>query len=135
MKALSIQQPWAWAIATGKKDVENRTWPTKRRGWVLIHAGKKVDLEAMRELTRRGVLRGTEDMQTGAIVGAMRIDDCVTTSKSEWFSGPHGFTIGDAVEFKRPLAMPGMLGFFEVPPGWPELEEQLPAEAREATPR
>ena len=32
MKALSIQQPWAWLIAHGKKDVENRTWATAFRG-------------------------------------------------------------------------------------------------------
>lgn len=31
MKALSVQQPWAWAIFNGKP-VENRTWPTGYRG-------------------------------------------------------------------------------------------------------
>ena len=30
--ALSIQQPWAWFIVNGYKDVENRTWSTKFRG-------------------------------------------------------------------------------------------------------
>lgn len=32
MKALSIQQPWAWAIVKRDKRVENRTWPTTYRG-------------------------------------------------------------------------------------------------------
>lgn len=131
MKCLSVQQPWAWLLATGRKDIENRTWPTALRGWVLLHAGKKVDREAMVELTRRGLLHGTETMALGAIVGAMRIDDCVTTSASPWFSGPYGFVIGRAVILERPMEMPGMLGFFNVPPGWPELEKQLPAEALE----
>ena len=31
MKALSVKQPWAWAIFHGK-DVENRDWPTNVRG-------------------------------------------------------------------------------------------------------
>ena len=38
MKALSIRQPWAWLILHGGKDIENRTWATKLRGRVLIHA-------------------------------------------------------------------------------------------------
>ena len=32
MKALSIRQPWAWAIINAGKDIENRQWPTKFRG-------------------------------------------------------------------------------------------------------
>ena len=40
MKALSIRQPWAWLIVNGFKDIENRTWPTKFRGRVLVHASK-----------------------------------------------------------------------------------------------
>ncbi len=37
---LSIRQPWAWLIVNGYKDIENRTWSTRFRGKVLIHAGK-----------------------------------------------------------------------------------------------
>ena len=43
MKALSIKQPWAWLIVNGFKDVENRTWRTKYRGPLLIHASKAKD--------------------------------------------------------------------------------------------
>ena len=43
MRALSVQQPWAWAIAAGKKPIENRTWPTTYRGLLAIHASKKLD--------------------------------------------------------------------------------------------
>lgn len=40
MKALSIRQPWAWAILNAGKRTENREWkyPAKYRGPVLIHA-------------------------------------------------------------------------------------------------
>ena len=41
MKALSIQQPWAWLIINRHKHVENRDWPTKQRGEILVHTGKK----------------------------------------------------------------------------------------------
>ena len=45
MLALSIQQPWAWLIVNGHKGVENRDWDTRQRGDILIHAGKKFDLD------------------------------------------------------------------------------------------
>lgn len=41
MKALTVQQPWAWAIVHGGKDVENRTTAWKYRGPLAIHAGTR----------------------------------------------------------------------------------------------
>lgn len=38
MKALSVRQPWASAIAWGEKSVEHRSWSTDYRGPLLIHA-------------------------------------------------------------------------------------------------
>src|ERR1700690_1312991 len=38
MRALSIKQPWVWAILNAGKDVENRTWTSKHRGWLALHA-------------------------------------------------------------------------------------------------
>jgi hypothetical protein len=38
MKTLSIKQPWAGLIINGVKDIENRTWQTKYRGKILVHA-------------------------------------------------------------------------------------------------
>ena len=43
MKVLTIKQPWASLIAEGIKKYEFRTWKTKYRGDLLIHAGKGVD--------------------------------------------------------------------------------------------
>lgn len=40
MKALTVRQPWAWAIAAGVKTVENRTRGTLHRGPLAIHAGQ-----------------------------------------------------------------------------------------------
>lgn len=37
-RALSVQQPWAWAITSGFKTIENRSWATSYRGRVAIHA-------------------------------------------------------------------------------------------------
>ncbi len=111
---LSIQQPWAWAIVQGLKPVENRTWPTKVRGWIGIHAGQKFD-RAGYEFIRREfphvVLPPREEFARGGIVGRARLTDCVEDHDSPWFFGPYGFVMQDA----EPLAlMPcrGALGFF-----------------------
>jgi hypothetical protein len=40
MKALTICQPYAELIARGEKPIENRTWPTRYRGPIAIHASK-----------------------------------------------------------------------------------------------
>ncbi|MEV6967602.1 hypothetical protein AB0M47_21105 [Hamadaea sp. NPDC051192] len=43
MQALTVRQPWAWAIAHAGKVVENRSWSTSYRGLLAIHAGLKFD--------------------------------------------------------------------------------------------
>lgn len=39
MKAITIRQPWASLMALGFKQQETRSWDTKVRGSVAIHAG------------------------------------------------------------------------------------------------
>ena len=41
MKAISIKEPWASLILSGKKTIETRTWSTKHRGKILLCASKK----------------------------------------------------------------------------------------------
>lgn len=43
MKALSVKQPWASLIASGKKSLEIRTWRTDHRGPLLIVASRTRD--------------------------------------------------------------------------------------------
>ena len=45
MKVLTLKQPWASLVANGYKVYEFRTWKTKYRGEILIHAGCGVDKE------------------------------------------------------------------------------------------
>ncbi len=47
MKVITIKQPWASLIVAGLKKYEFRTWNTKYRGDILIHAGKGIDAKAM----------------------------------------------------------------------------------------
>lgn len=41
MKALTVQQPWAWCLVAGHKPIENRTLVWKHRGPLAIHAGTR----------------------------------------------------------------------------------------------
>ena len=116
--ALSIRQPWAWLIVNGHKDVENRNWPTKFRGWVYVHAAKgmtKWEYEVCRAMTERikPLLLFPEftELDRGGIVGRVKLIDCVSTSSSPWFVGDFGFVLTDYyADSFRPCK--GMLGFF-----------------------
>ncbi|UEM07997.1 ASCH domain-containing protein (plasmid) [Skermanella rosea] len=114
MKALSIQQPWAWLIVNGFKDIENRTWETRYRGPVLIHTGKRLDREAYEDLPLYFPdinLPPICELPLGGIVGQATITDCVPSHPSRWFSGPFGFVLTDAKTLPF-LPCPGQLGFF-----------------------
>lgn len=41
MKALTVYQPWASLLACGAKQYETRSWATKYRGPIVIHAATK----------------------------------------------------------------------------------------------
>ena len=78
MKALSLTQPMAWAIFHGK-DVENRTWPTKFRGKVYIHASKGFNREHYRWICENnsrlvcGDIPFGWEFAHGAIIGEVTI--------------------------------------------------------------
>ena len=52
MKAITILQPYASLIACGAKQIETRSWATKYRGPIAIHAGKQWEMYR-REITYR----------------------------------------------------------------------------------
>ncbi len=128
MLTLSIQQPWAWLIVRGFKDIENRSWQTSVRGRILIHAGQILDRDAAEDLWK-GVhpvlgcgwtVPVPRDFLRGGIVGEATLTDCVRQHPSDWFIGESngdrrnfGFVLKDA----KPLPFHpcrGALGFFRV---------------------
>lgn len=116
MKALSIQQPWAWLIVNGFKDVENRTWATKHRGRTLVHASLKFDRDGydfVRHEFQGIAMPEPEEFERGGIVGEVDITDCVDGMESLWFFGPYGFVLAKAKELPFSPCK-GRLGFFDV---------------------
>lgn len=119
MKAISIRQPFAWLIVNGYKDIENRSWNTKYRGRVLVHAAKGMTRKEYDEACMMVVDRlisvdipDFEELERGGIVGIATITDCVDASASPWFFGPKGFTLTDAKPLPF-LPLKGRLSFFE----------------------
>lgn len=128
MKALSIRQPWAWAILYAGKDIENRDWRCRLRGRVLVHASQGMTfneydgaLNFMHGVSEthpfpRGLtLPRAAALTRGALVGSVEIVDCVSQSASPWFMGTIGFVLRNPVAFKQPVPFKGSLGFFDVP--------------------
>lgn len=72
MKVITIKQPFATLIAEGLKEYEFRTWKTKYRGEILIHAGKGIDKKAMVKYKHLNL-----EYPSGCIIARATITDCV----------------------------------------------------------
>lgn len=126
MKALSINQPWAWLILNGYKSIENRDWPTKYRGEFLIHSGKRFDSEGrfnVRIAFPEIQIPQREDFEKemmGGIVGKVNLINVIhrrqfhliTERDRPWFCGKYGFIL-DGAESVPLQVCKGAPGFFE----------------------
>jgi hypothetical protein len=104
MKALSIKQPWASLIAHGIKDIENRTWRTKFRGRIYIHASAtRFKPELLNQIITKDMYNACFNERTdfnflhdikinSAIIGEVEIVDCVINHPSIWAEKSEGVT-------------------------------------------
>lgn len=122
MKVLSVCQPWAWLLVNGFKDVENRSWATKHRGPLLIHAGicnspswkrnRFADAAALEGVYARLRALGITPpavparLESGGIVGRVTLLDCVRR--------PEGDLLPFVQDHVRALSSPWFMG----PVGW-----------------
>ena len=123
MKALSIRQPWAWLIASGHKDVENRTWYTHYRGRFLIHASSRFDDAGLAWV--RGnfpKIKIPTALPLGCVIGWVTLAECRPMPVSNpWAFGPFCYLLKDAELWDTPEPGPGALRFFEFElPTWRE---------------
>lgn len=79
LHAISIRQPWAYAILHFGKNVENKPLRTHYRGRILIQSSLTVEY---REARTCGV--DPDELTIGAIIGSVEIVDCVRNAKSPW---------------------------------------------------
>lgn len=140
MKALTVQQPWAWAISEGGKRVENRRWATDYRGALLIHASA-----SRQRVPRDGWEREEashdwreqygsapppwETLDYGCVVAVSTLAACLTARQCRrghpdhpWLrthphvEGPWCLVLSDVLPLPRPVPCRGLLGLWDVPP-------------------
>lgn len=122
MKCLSISQPFADLIVSGKKTIELRKWNTNFRGEFLIHAPIKIKREDCKRL------KITKKLVTGMIIGKAELYDVKKYSSSKEVKKDQKFhlasknfqdkTFGFKIKNVKPLRIPipwkEQLGFYDV---------------------
>ncbi|MFN4283471.1 MAG: ASCH domain-containing protein [Alphaproteobacteria bacterium] len=126
MKALSIRQPWAWAIIHAGKDIENRSTFAITKGAI---EPKRIAVHAAKGMTRKEYEQARGFMATlgvecpppaalirGAVIGHVDVVAIVHKSTSPWFFGPRGLVLRDPTPLSVPVPGAGALGYFDWKP-------------------
>ena len=121
MKCLSVSQPFAELIISGKKTIELRKWNTNFRGEFLIHAPLKIRTEDCKRL------KINKKFVTGAIIGKaelyevkkynsaneVKVDKKFHLASKNFHDRTFGFMLKNSKPFRIPIPWKGQLGFFE----------------------
>lgn len=138
IRALSIRQPWAWAILHAGKDVENRSRGTGYRGLVAIHASLRAEADvlfptphAIRKYLTAQRDKAPELEVRGAVVAVARITDCHpgpvwnfshTRGTTRPLCSPwavidqHHWLLSGVRPLAEPVPCKGALGLWRLPP-------------------
>ena len=120
MKALTICQPWAWAICYRAKNVENRSWRTDYRGTLAIHAGKSRRWFTGQRLNDGSPEPAPSNCVFGAIVADCELVDCVRPHElpgNAWAEGPWCWVLEDVRVLEFPVPCKGARGLWDMPHG------------------
>lgn len=121
LKALTIRQPWAELILRGRKSFELRSWRTKYRGPLVIHAASKVDAWDARHFGLN-----PENLVTSAFVGFAILSDVRPYTREDarllkkrragygWFPGNLSWVLKKPCRIS-PIRAKGQLGLFKIP--------------------
>lgn len=104
--ALSVRQPWAWAIIYAGKDVENRSEAAVRNGGMRAQIGKRIAIHAAKGMTRNEYQSAVEfmaslgvgcpdadNLERGGIIGTAYFASVVDKHTSPWFCGPRALCL------------------------------------------
>lgn len=122
MKCLSVSQPLADLIISGKKTIELRKWNTNFRGEFLVHSPINIRKNDCKRL------KISKKLVTGAIIGKveivgvkkynskseLRADYKKHFASSDFFDRKYGFILKNPKSFRIPIPYKGKLGFFDV---------------------
>ena len=122
MKCLSVSQPFADLIISGKKSIELRNWNTNFRGEFLVHSPMRIRSDDCKRL------KISTKLPTGVIIGKVTLYDVkkyhsskeVIQDKKFHFASAkfhdkkYGFMLKNSKAFRIPIPMKGRLRFFDV---------------------
>ena len=130
MKALSLLQPYASLIAIGAKKIETRSWSTKYRGPLAIHASRSNKNKLLRFMEPfLKALRGIGILPLGAIVATCNLVDCIKMTpefvdfvkSAEGYEidfgvyevGRYAWILEDVKPLEKPISASGALSLWE----------------------
>lgn len=133
IQTLSISRPWSELILAGHKPVENRTWNTRHRGLLLLHAAKSWQGAAVDFAEQQGVtgLSWQEaDYPTGIVGAAQLVGVCTAPATCQcgpWAAwGQHHWQLAHVQRFPNPIPCNGTLGLWQPGPDvWALVAPQL----------
>jgi len=122
LKCLSVSQPFAELIISGKKIIELRKWNTNFRGEFLIHAPLKIGIKDCKRL------KINQKLVTGVIIGKAEIydvkkynsireikaDQKFHLAPKNFHDITFGFLLKNPKSFRIPIPCKGKLKFFDV---------------------
>lgn len=127
MKALTLRQPWAWAIASGHKTTENRSRRINYRGPLAIHAGAAWDrhggadtrvLDAFGSTTPIDPAGFPGRIHFRAVIATARVVDChpsVVGCCPPWGDlGSWHWVLADVAPLDPPVPATGRLGLWDI---------------------
>jgi tetratricopeptide (TPR) repeat protein len=117
-RCLSVRQPYAWAILSGVKKTENRTWTTPYRGTVVLHASSsQQDLTYFRSQPGCAFF-ATGNLPAAALVGFAELVAVTPYGREHeadpFAFGPYCWTFANARSFVEPIPLKGKLNLFKV---------------------
>lgn len=135
LKAISLWQPWAslWA-ATDAKIHETRSWPTKHRGVLAIHASKTAapwrDFDGLSLATLKNLwpdLNAGLSLPSGAVIAVITLEECVPTESlkptgadylfGNWTPGRFAWRRGPVIHrLQAPVPCRGFQGIWNLDP-------------------
>jgi activating signal cointegrator 1 len=139
MRALSLTQPWASAIALGIKQWETRSWPTKYRGEVCIHAAKSMPRWA-KDFAKVESMAHCEldELPLGSVLCIATLAECRATSHiaaslsqqernwGDYSEGRYAFKFTNVRRLALPVLARGALGLWLVSPDlWVAISKSL----------
>jgi hypothetical protein len=123
MRALTLWQPWAWAVLHAGKRIENRTRPFPRKllhETFALHAGRTYSQGVWNWPLETPPPRRHECV-LGAVVGTARLVQVVDRASElpedqrRWWSGPFGWLLDDVRPLTKPVPCRGRQGFWTLP--------------------